>query len=321
MNFFWRKTAENFIFALFFGLTAGIASWPTMAHAETWRVALIGDTPYSDYERAELPKMLDAIADRHVDLIAHIGDFKHGGDRCDDAIFEDRLRLFENSRAPFVYVPGDNEWTDCRRPSNGAYDPLERLDKLRSLFWRDGLSLGRKKIGLDKQPGEYSEHTRFRVGPVLFVTLNIPGGNNNFNKEGEPSDEFLARNPVVLNWLHENFALARQQKLAGIALLFQANPGFTNLAMGMPQPGYRKLLEALREETLRFSGKVMVVHGDTHISRIDQPLRDQHGQLIRHFTRVETFGYPLMGWTLVTIDSESPTLFHFETHPWPARRP
>ncbi|MBK7462684.1 MAG: metallophosphoesterase [Betaproteobacteria bacterium] len=113
-------------------------------HAETWRFALIGDTPYSDYERAELPKMLDAIADRHVDLIAHIGDFKHGGDRCDDAMFEDRLRLFENSRAPFSFVPGDNEWTDCRRPSNGAYDPLERLDKLRRLFWQDGLSLGQK---------------------------------------------------------------------------------------------------------------------------------------------------------------------------------
>lgn len=321
MKYRQPKAKENFIFGLFFGLTAAIAGWATPAGAETWRVALIGDTPYSAYERAELPKMLDAIADRHVDLIAHIGDFKHGGDRCDDAVFNDRLELFQNSRAPFLFVPGDNEWSDCDRPSNGAYDPLERLGKLRSLFWRDEQTLGRKKLGLEKQSGEYAEHARLRIGPVLFVTLNVPGGNNNFSKTGEPSEEYMARNPVVLDWLQDSFALARRERLAGIVLLFQANPGFTNLAMGMPLPGYRHLLDVLREETLQFPGKVLVVHGDSHINRIDQPLRDQHGRSIRHFTRLETFGYPLMGWTLAIIDSESPALFRFESHPWLVKLP
>ena len=31
----------------------------------------------------------------------------------------------------------------------------------------------------------------------------------------------------------------------------------------------------------------------------------------------ETFGYPLMGWTRGIIDTDSPALFRFETHPWP----
>ena len=35
----------------------------------------------------------------------------------------------------------------------------------------------------------------------------------------------------------------------------------------------------------------------------------------------ETFGYPLMGWTRGIIDTDSPTLFRFETHPWPPPRP
>lgn len=311
----------NFNFRLFLALTAAMAAWTAPAAAETWRVALIGDTPYSSYERAELPRMFSAIADSHVDLIAHIGDFKHGGDRCDDALFEDRKRLFDDSRAPLLFVPGDNEWSDCHRPSNGAYDPLERLARLRALFWPEPRSLGRRQLELERQAGTYPEHTRLRLGPVLFVTLNIPGGNNNFSKNGEASDEFLARNPVVIDWLRDSFALARRDKLAGIALLFQANPGFTNLAMGVPLPGYRQLLDVLRQETLNFPGQVLVVHGDSHINRIDQPLRDTHGKPVRNFTRLETFGYPLMGWTLAIIDSETPGLFRFETHPWPVRLP
>ncbi|MGE5470498.1 MAG: metallophosphoesterase [Bacteroidota bacterium] len=287
-----------------------------LAQAEIYRFGLIGDVPYSAYERHQLPYMLDEIADQQVDFIAHIGDIKHGSARCDDSLFADRHELFNSVRVPFVFVPGDNEWTDCERLSNGAYDPLERLDALRRLFWADGFSLGRKKLALEQQPGTYPEHARFRLGPVLFVTLNIPGGNNNSGWAPTPSPEFMARNPVVLSWLKDSFALARREKLAGIVLLFQADPAFKHFAQGFAHRGYRDFLEALRTETLNFPGQIVAVHGDSHISRIDRPLRDASGKTIANFTRVETFGYPLMGWTRGIIDTDSPTLFRFETHPW-----
>ncbi len=289
------------------------------AHAELWRFGLIGDVPYSDRERAELPKILEAIADTHVDFIAHVGDIKHGADRCDDAVFEDRRQLFNASRVPFVFVPGDNEWSDCWRVSNGHYQPLERLNKLRSLFWHDGLSLGRNKMALERQPGGYPEHARWRLGPVLFVSFNLPA-NNNWGLTQQPSAEFLARNPYVLAWLKENFALARHEKLRGIVLMFQANPGFTHHAQGFAHSGFRDFLNTLREETLDFPGEVVVVHGDTHFSRIDKPLRDTRGKRIANFTRVETFGYPFMGWSRGVIDTDAPALFRFETHPWPPQR-
>ena len=44
-----------------------------------------------------------------------------------------RLRPFED---PLVYTPGDNEWTDCHRANNGAYNPLERLAFVRSTVLR-----------------------------------------------------------------------------------------------------------------------------------------------------------------------------------------
>ena len=288
-----------------------------LAQGETWQFAVIGDVPYSARERHELPRMLEAIADTHVALIAHIGDIKGGQARCDDEIFADRQQLFNASRAPFVFVPGDNEWTDCSRVSNGAYDPLERLAKLRSLFWQRPDSLGRKTIPLERQPGAYPEHSRFRLGPVLFVTLNLSGSDNNFGWQDDASAEFQDRNPTVLRWLKESFALARRERLAGVVLLFQANPGFRHFAQGLPHRGFREFLETVRRETLAFPGQVVAVHGDIHASRIDQPLRDGNGKRIANFTRVETFGYPLMGWTRVIIDTDSPALFRYETYPWP----
>ncbi len=291
----------------------------TGAQAETWRFGLIGDVPYSDYERRELPRMIEAMADSQVDFIAHIGDIKHGKDRCDDSLFEDRHQLFNASKVPFIFVPGDNEWTDCERPSNGAYDPLERLDALRRLFWKDGQSLGQKKLALERQPGKYVEHSRFRLGPVLFVTLNLPGSNNNFGLTQEAKPEFLARNPVVLHWMKDSFALAQREKIAGIVLMFQANPGFRHFSQNLTHLAFRDFLTTLNDEMQRFSGQVVVVHGDTHINRIDHPLRDGNGKPIERFTRVETFGYPLMGWTRGVIDTDSPTLFRFESYNWPMK--
>ena len=289
----------------------------SLAQAETWQFALIGDVPYSRHERRELPRMLEAIAESSAAFVAHIGDIKHGQARCDDEIFLDRRQLFDASRLPFVFVPGDNEWSDCNRLSNGAYDPLERLAYLRTLFWQRPDSLGRRTIPLERQPGAYPEHARFRLGPVLFVTLNLPGPGNNFGWQDEPGSEFKDRNPLVLRWMTESFALARREKLAGIVLLFQANPGFKHFGQGLPHRGFREFLETLRHETLRFPGQVAVVHGDTHSSRIDHPLRDAKGVRVANLTRVETFGYPLMGWTRGIIDTDSPTLFRFEAYPWP----
>lgn len=298
-----------------------LVAFVPVAGAETWRLAVIGDTPYSEFERRELPRMLEAIADQGVEVVTHIGDFKSGQERCDDALFEARRRTFDASRVPFVYVPGDNEWTDCERVTNGSYDPLERLQKLRALFWRDDRSLGQRRITLEQQSPAYPEHARFRLGPVLFVSLNIPGWDNNFGPGTEPRGEFTARNGQVLNWIRGSFVRARKEKLSGVVLLMQADPSFDSFARGLPNRGFVDLLELVRRETLDFSGQVLLVHGDTHWQRIDHPLRTTTGSAMANFTRLESFGYPTMGWVKVIIDTDLPQLYRFEIHRWPPHQP
>lgn len=287
------------------------------AHAETWRFVAIGDTPYSNYERRELPRMLEQIAAESPELIVHAGDIKYGSARCSEELFLDRKELFDASSVPFVFVPGDNEWMDCRSISAGGYDPEERLDTLRRMFFREPFSLGRTRIPVERQSAAYPEHLRFRFGPVLFVTLNVPGSDNNAGIAPKPREEFLKRNRVVIEWLKQGFALARKEKLRGVVVVMQANMGFKFFEAGLVNGPFTELFEALRGETLAFPGQVLLVHGDTHYQRIDHPMRHPRTKKrVENFTRLETFGFPFMGWVKVFIDDTTPSLFRFEIRPY-----
>ena len=303
--------------AALFGAFCSLPATPV--HAETWRFTLIGDTPYSNFERREFPAMLDALAAESPELVVHVGDFKASNARCTDELFAERHALFDASPVPFVYLPGDNEWMDCKRLVAGHYDENERLAALRRLFFATPLSLGQKKLELERQSAEIPEHLRWRLGPVLMLTLNVPGPNNNYGMTQTPSAEFTARNPHVITWLRSGFAQARAEGRSGIVIFMQANPGLKHFAAGLAHAGYRELLETLREETLHFPGQVLLAHGDTHWQRTDQPLRTSDGRHITNFTRTESFGYPFMGWTRILIDDQDPALFRFESRTWPPR--
>ncbi|WP_313953799.1 metallophosphoesterase family protein [Accumulibacter sp.] len=290
------------------------------ADAESWRFAVIGDTPYSDYEERQLPRMLADIAAEYPDLVIHAGDFKNSSMVCSDDVFLARRALFDASPVPLIYTPGDNEWTDCRQLIAGHFDPQERLNKLREIFFATPRSRGKGTLAVEQHPGGHPEQLRWRLGPVLFVSLNVPGPDNNFGKGQEASQEFLARNPAVIEWLEQGFATARRERAAGLVIVMQANPGFKDAAAGLAHVGYRQLLETLQRETLAFPGQVLLIHGDTHWQRVDHPLRHPAtGRPIANFTRLETFGYPIMGWVKVIVDSERPQLFRFEVHRHDAR--
>ena len=293
--------------------------------AETWRFAVIGDTPYSDYERRELPIMLEKIAEQHAAFIVHAGDITASNAKCSDQLFFDRFALFNASAIPFIYVPGDNEWTDCKRLAAGHFSERERLDRLREIFFSEPFSVGKTRIPVERQSAMFPEHLRWRLGNVLFVSLNVPGPNNNYGMGQESSREFLARNPFVIDWLKQGFASARRERSRGIVIVMQGNPGFKHFSAGLAHSGFRKLLEVLRSETLGYTGQVLLVHGDTHWQRIDHPLRHpETKERLTNFTRLETFGYPLIGWVSVIIDSERSSLFYFDVRNvfqgYPARK-
>ena len=279
---------------------AVLAACITAATAAPLSFAVFGDTPYDDaYPGAETQSYLDMLFEigrSDARFVVHVGDFKHGATHCSDALFEQRHAEFSTSALPFIFVFGDNEWTDCWRSGS---NPLARLDKLRSLFAIGNESLGRTRIALTRQSANpayasYRENVRWSDANMLFAGLNVPGSNNNMERM---PDEYRARNAANLAWLEEVFAIARTQGLSAVIIFMQADPFPRHAAPN----GYTALLDALRSHVSRFTGLVALVHGDSHSCRIDYPLWDPDRQrYFPNFQRIETFGSPRVNWLHVT---------------------
>lgn len=306
-------------------LAAGLA---VSVSAQPVSFGLLGDTPYSRFEREQPPDMLAEMGRESLAFAVHDGDIKNGSSVCSDEVLRDILGVFQAAPLPLVYVPGDNEWTDCHRGNNGGYDPLERLGKLRDWFFAGDSALGQRRLVLTRQSSDpkfaaYRENVRWEAGGALFVGLNLPGSDNNYHgtaRSGGPVAEFTERGAANRAWLAQAFALARGKKLAGVLIVIQANPEFEAASAGQPKPGYRDFINQLREETQGFAGQVVLVHGDSHSQQINQPLLDAAGkELVANFTRVETFGYPFMGWVKGSVDAADPRVFRFEPRRWRAQ--
>jgi hypothetical protein len=276
--------------------------------------AVFGDTPYNALEAALVPHLLRATDQAGVAFVVHVGDVKAATERCSDELLRERLALLDASARPLVFVPGDNEWVDCRLRSAGGYDPRERLDALRRLFFADDESLGQHKLRLIRQSDEdprfraYRENARWIAGSVVFATFNIPGSNNNLGRDPTMNAEHAERLRANFVWLGRTVDLARGPAIRGLVILSHADPRFDRPAD--PDDGYTGWRYALRAHLSTLGKPVLYIHGDGHLYRVDHPLRD----LLTHeriptFTRVQVFGSPFVGWVRVTVAPEAAQLF------------
>lgn len=290
---------------------------------DTFAFAVIGDTPYSALEVAAFPRLIDTLNAEALAFVVHVGDFKSSGSPCSDALFEERRAALDRSRHPIAYTPGDNEWVDCRRQAAGGWDPLERLEKLRRLFF-DGpgfvgpaggpiaeVMAGCARAGATgcecralPENRRWERRLAASRQRVVFTTLNVQGSNDNRGFDAASDREGECRGVANLAWLREAFSSG--PKPSAVVVAFHGNP-----LVDSRGDVYRPLLDALAREALAFGGPVLVVHGDTHHYRVDQPFTDPRGRPVPNLTRLETFGSPFSGWVHVTVDPADPAFFRF----------
>ena len=325
---------------------------------EGYAIGLWGDLPYSDVQALTgVPNLIADMNRQDLKFTVHDGDLKGGNGTpgsvtpttCVDALYTQALGFFNSLEAPAVLTPGDNDWTDCDRPSNGGFSSLERLDHERVVFFSDTNSLGQHRIHMDVQTdplclGEAGnvacvENRRWHSGGVTYVTLNIQGSCNNLCDTAPDPSEWAARNAANIAWLHETFLVAAQRHSAAIMVISQANPGWhpfendasprnpvTLVQLDAKPDGFRAFLLALRAEVIAFGRPVAYVHGDTHTFRIDKPLLDAQGRRLENFTRLETFGDNAangtndVNWVKVLVDPHSREVFAFQPQIVPANR-
>lgn len=323
---------------LLLGIAAVLAVGPVRANpGSAFSFGLWGDMPYKKAgDDAKLPAVLRSINQSDIAFSIYDGDIKDGSSKCTDDVYTDALKMFNGMAKPVVYVPGDNEWTDCHRLNNGGYDALERLAHLRTVMFPSMDGLGQTRMPLQRQGklGEkYVENMRFEHGGVVFVGVNMPGSNNNLvltpkdcsNKSVRKTAqcdagnaEYLERDAANVEWMTASFALAAKQNARGLVLVVQGDPGFDlpeteDLDEStLPESrGFRNFMTALENQTARFAGEVLFVHGDTHFFKLDKPLYSPT-KLLTNFTRLQTFGSPSLHWVRVTVDVNAANLFQVQ---------
>jgi hypothetical protein len=257
--------------------------------------------------------------------------FLHVGDilwfPCSEGAYSEQREAMNRIRHPVVYTPGDNEWADCHEDIAGAFQPLDRLERIRATFFaHPGTSLGGRAMALESQSAEpafreFVENARWVRGGFVFATIHMVGSGNAsapFAGRSPADDQEVARRTdAALAWLEEAFALARSEQLKGVVLAMHGDPGLERAPEA--RAGYVEFVGRLEELVKGFAGSVLLIHGDSHEQRVDHPLRDREtGDTLLHFTRLETYGSPDIGWVRVVVDSLAGQIVAYEPRlmPW-----
>ena len=141
---------------------AGVATGFAIAHKPRtntthfdYAIGLWGDLPYSAVqEDPGVPNLIADMNSQNLEFTVHDGDLKGGNGptanppsvNCDDALYTRALGWFNSLDQPAMFTPGDNDWTDCDRPSNGSFNELERLQHEREVLFSTDRSFGKKTM-------------------------------------------------------------------------------------------------------------------------------------------------------------------------------
>ena len=293
------------------------------AAAGSFSFAVLGDAPYFPWEHAKYRRVLREIDAQDLAFVVHIGDIFWKP--CAVTKYTQTRQDFEGLRHPVIYTPGDNEWTDCWQKEAGGFDPLERLQRLREIFFKEPEhSLGGRRLALVSQrslPGftDFVENARWTHDRLLFATVHVVGSGNGTDPHRGAAEREAARRRIdaAAAWVRETFAVATATRAPAVVIALHANPFFEQRRAAGRRP-YEPFLTALEEEAARFARPVLVTHGDHHVYVVDRPVSTTTGERLDEVTRMQVPGSPLVGWVRVTVTPTGTQTFTFEPHTIPA---
>ena len=220
-----------------------------------YAIGLWGDMPYSEVQaQTGVPNLIADMNNSDIQFSVNDGDLKAGNgltgnppsSNCTNELYAQSLAWLNSLEQPAMFTPGDNDWTDCDRPSNGGYNSLERLDYERALFFDTPYSQGRQTMKQEVQTDQSClgyvsgpatgptvtktvpcvENRRWEFKNVMYLTVNVQGSCNNLCDTAPNPDEEAARSAADDTWLRDSFAKATANGDVAVMIIGQADPGF-----------------------------------------------------------------------------------------------
>ncbi len=277
--------------------------------------ALVGDGPYGPDNLPKYQRMIERINEtQEIAWVVHLGDMKSGIANCRDEDLRGLYELNQRFIVPFVLTPGDNDWFDCKREIAGGWDRLDRLGKLREIFYTEQPALPLVSQGGRGLFGDFVENVYWQDAGVVFAAVHLTGISG---REGG-IDLHNHIQDAAIEWLDQVFDVAMVNDAAAVFLATQADiypfSGERSwLAAECPacvgvRKHYENFHQALLEHAREYKKPILLAVGDTHVFRVDKPLYDGD-DLVEHFTRVEGFGADTMHWVRIVVRPETRQVF------------
>jgi hypothetical protein len=294
----------------------------------SFNFAVLGDAPYGRGEEREFDRVIDFInADSTLRFAIHVGDLKAAAEMCSDALLKRRFAALQRLELPWLFTPGDNDWTDCHVGAGGRFNPLERLAFLRKIHFGAGARAhGRNGFALDTQAMQpafsaYVENARFEIEGIVFATVHLVGSDNGMtawrgidinDRAIAPRPDRIAevrtRNAAALAWIDTTFDYAAEKNARAAVVFFHANPSFERRPDHPRRKPFNDFVARLHERAGTFARPVLLAHGDYHWYMVDAPFGD-----LPQVVRMQVPGSPFVGWVKVSIpDGPNGQFFAFE---------
>jgi hypothetical protein len=248
---------------------AAACAAPATQGTREFQFSIIGHPLQQGRDEAALKRAIADASQSDSSFIVATG-IKAASEPCSDKLYTQRHALLNESTQPMIVSLAGSDWSACIN-SSGRSNAIERLNRLRELFYVDGESLGARRLAVTRLSSNakfrsYAENAHWEYGKVLFATINLPANNNHFRPEAGRNSEFEDRLVANRAWLHRLFTLAERQKMQGIVLFSDGDPGITAEegfsllpSFRTRQDGFAEVRKQIRTLAEKYKGKVLLI--------------------------------------------------------------
>jgi hypothetical protein len=247
-------------------LAIGISTLSNLCHAEAFRFSVLmhladqRDDDHGWQMAIEHAQTSDA-------AFIVINGLKRSGDRCSEALYQQRIDLLKQATVPVILSMSATDWAYCRDRQNRPAG-LVWLNLLREKFAGDVSPQDNSGLTLKRQSAmpayrSYAENTRWVYDHFLFATLHVAANNNQYIEAAGSNSEFEDRQVANRIWIRRLAEVAVREHRAAIVIFCDGDPLPASRLRGQEKDGYKAIRKQLRELAEKSDLWILLVQGSS----------------------------------------------------------